>query len=246
MARTKPVNLSPQEIAFVEGLVIHKDADLLAVNKPAGLSSQGGRIDVNTLDELLAAFAKPSGSRPRLIHRLDRDTSGVLLAARSQPAAAYLGKAMMARRFRKIYWAVVGGGAPSPTEGVIAAALRREDIGRESRVLVASEDHPEAKASQTRYRTLSATSNVALLEMEPRTGRMHQIRVHLAHLGRPILGDARYGGALMADGVPVSRLMLHARSLAFPHPQGGAATSIEAPPPADFMDLVARLGLEAP
>ncbi|MDE2356637.1 MAG: RluA family pseudouridine synthase, partial [Alphaproteobacteria bacterium] len=225
---------------------IHKDAQLLALNKPSGISSQGGRIDVNTLDELLAAFAKSSGSRPRLVHRLDRDTSGVLLAARSQPAAAYLGKAMMARRVRKTYLAIVGGGAPDPRQGIVRAALRREDIGRDSRVLVAPDDHPEAKAAETTYRTLAAGEAAALLELEPRTGRMHQIRVHLAHIGRPILGDARYGGALAIEGEAVARLMLHARALVFPHPEGGAPTRIEAPPPIDFRALATRLGLAAP
>jgi tRNA pseudouridine32 synthase/23S rRNA pseudouridine746 synthase len=244
MVRTKPLALSAAEIAFVRGLVIHQDDELLAVNKPAGLSSQGGRIDVNTLDELLGAFAKPSGSRPRLIHRLDRDTSGVLLAARSQPAAAYLGKAMMARRVRKTYLALVAPGAPEPREGLIEAALLREDIGRDSRVRVYEGGHPEAKAATTRYRTLAANDQAALVELNPATGRMHQLRVHLAHIGRPIAGDARYGGAMVVGGHPVPRLMLHALALAFPHPQGGAQTRIEAPIPPDLLALLASLGLD--
>jgi tRNA pseudouridine32 synthase/23S rRNA pseudouridine746 synthase len=244
MARTKPLALSAAEIAFVRGLVIHQDDELLAVNKPAGLSSQGGRIDVNTLDELLGAFAKPSGSRPRLVHRLDRDTSGVLLAARSQPAAAYMGKAMMARRVRKTYLALVAPGAPEPREGLIEAALLREDIGRDSRVRVCDVDHPEAKVATTRYRTLAANDQAALVELNPATGRMHQLRVHLAHIGRPIAGDARYGGAMVVGGHPVPRLMLHARALAFPHPQGGAQTRIEAPIPPDLGALLAALGLD--
>jgi len=244
MVRTKPLALSAAEIAFVQGLVIHQDDELLAVNKPAGLSSQGGRIDVNTLDELLGAFAKPSGSRPRLIHRLDRDTSGVLLAARSQPAAAYMGKAMMARRVRKTYLALVAPGAPDPREGLIEASLLREDIGRDSRVRVSNGGHSEAKAAITRYRTLAANDRAALVELHPATGRMHQLRVHLAHIGRPIAGDARYGGAMVVGGHSVPRLMLHAQALAFPHPQGGVQTRIEAPIPADLLALIASLGLD--
>jgi tRNA pseudouridine32 synthase/23S rRNA pseudouridine746 synthase len=243
MARTKPLALSDAEIAFVRGLVIHQDDDLLAVNKPSGLSSQGGRIDVNTLDELLGAFAKSSGSRPRLVHRLDRDTSGVLLAARSQPAAAYMGKAMMARRVRKTYLALVAPGAPAPREGLIEAALLREDIGRDSRVRVCDGGDPEAKAATTRYRTLAANDQAALVELRPMTGRMHQLRVHLAHIGRPIAGDARYGGAMVLGGHAVPRLMLHAKALAFPHPKGGAETRIEAPIPTDLLTLLADLGL---
>jgi len=244
MVRTKPLALSAAEIAFVRGLVIHQDDDLLAVNKPAGLSSQGGRIDVNTLDELLGAFAKPSGSRPRLVHRLDRDTSGVLLAARSQPAAAYMGKAMMARRVRKTYLALVAPGPPEPREGLIEAALLRQDIGRDSRVRVCDVGHPEAKMAATRYRTLAANDHAALVELHPATGRMHQLRVHMAHIGRPIAGDARYGGAMVLGGHAVPRVMLHAQALAFPHPNGGAETRIEAPIPPDLQALLAALGLE--
>jgi tRNA pseudouridine32 synthase/23S rRNA pseudouridine746 synthase len=241
MARTKTGSLSAAEIAFVQSLVIHRDDDLLAVNKPPGLSSQGGRIDVNTLDELLGAFAKPSGSRPRLVHRLDRDTSGVLLAARSQLAAAYMGRAMMGRRVRKTYLAIVAPGPPDPREGSIEAALLREDIGRESRVRVSQ--NPEAKVAVTRYRTLAANDAAALVELRPMTGRMHQLRVHMAHIGRPIAGDARYGGALVLAGEAAPRLMLHARALVFPHPSDGRETRIEAPVPEDFPRLLAALGL---
>ncbi len=109
-----PVKLTPTEVAFVRGLVIYEDPDILALNKPAGLSSQGGRGQVHTLDELLWAFAKPGKARPRLIHRLDRDTSGVILTARTKPGAGFLGKAMMGRRFAKTYRAIVTPGAPEP------------------------------------------------------------------------------------------------------------------------------------
>jgi tRNA pseudouridine32 synthase/23S rRNA pseudouridine746 synthase len=232
--------LSADDIAFVRALVIFEDADILALNKPAGLSSQGGRIAVPTLDELLAAFAKPSGVKPRLVHRLDRDTSGVILAARSQPAAAFLGKAMMARRFRKTYLAIVAPGAPESRNGTIEAALIRQDIGREAYVRVTADDEPGAQAALTRYRTLKADGIAALVELSPRTGRMHQLRVHLASIGRPIAGDARYGGALALAGQAVPRLMLHAQALAFPHPAGGERR-IEAPLPADFKALAARI-----
>jgi tRNA pseudouridine32 synthase/23S rRNA pseudouridine746 synthase len=233
--------LSAADIAFVRGLVIHEDAEILALNKPSGLSSQGGRIAAHTLDDLLAAFAKPSGVKPRLVHRLDRDTSGVIIAARSQPAAAFLGKAMMARRVRKTYLAVVAPGAPNPRVGTIEAALVRQEIGREAHIRVSPLDAPGAQAAFTRYRTLSADDIAALLELSPRTGRMHQLRVHLASIGRPIAGDPRYGGALALYGQPVARLMLHAAALVFPHPAGGE-TRIEAPPPADFAALAARIG----
>ncbi|MFN3585676.1 RluA family pseudouridine synthase [Phenylobacterium sp.] len=242
MKPLKPVHLTPDEVALVRSLVIYEDADILALNKPAGLSSQGGRGQVNTLDELLWAFARPGKARPRLIHRLDRDTSGVILTAKTKPAAGFLGKALMKRAFSKTYQAIVTPGAPEPAAGVIDLPLRRDEQGREAYMRVCKPDHPDAEAAVSRYRTLKAGEGAALLELEPETGRMHQLRVHLAAIGRPIAGDARYGGALMVGGRPVPRLMLHARALAFPHPQG-VTRRLEAPPPADFQELAAALGL---
>ena len=218
----------------MRGLVIYEDPAVLALNKPPGLSSQGGRAQANTLDELLWAFAKPDGARPRLIHRLDRDTSGVILTARTKPAAGFLGKAMMARRFVKTYVALVGGALPP--EGVIDIPLRREEIGREAYMRVCPPEHPNAEAALTHHRVLAQGEGATLVELKPQTGRMHQLRVHLAHLGCPILGDPRYGGALTLGGRPVARLMLHAAALQFPHPEGGDRR-IEAPWPADFWIL---------
>ncbi len=243
--RTKPQTLSDGEIAFARSLVIFEDDDILVVNKPPGLSSQGGGRDVHSLDELLGAFAKPSGSRPRLIHRLDRDTSGVLLTGKTQPAAAFLGKAMMGRRVRKTYLAIVAPGAISPREGVIEAPLRREDKGRDSFVRVSPPDHPDAQSATTRYRVLAANDRAALVELSPRTGRMHQLRVHMASIGHPIAGDPRYGGSMVVDGVAAPRLMLHAASLGFPHPAGGERR-MEAPLPPDMLVMLTGLGLEVP
>ncbi|WP_374576823.1 RluA family pseudouridine synthase [Phenylobacterium sp. J367] len=151
----KPVQLSRDEVDLVRSLVIYEDPHILALNKPAGLSSQGGRGQVNTLDEMLWAFAKPGKARPRLIHRLDRDTSGVILTAKTQPAASFLGKAMMARKFAKTYRAIVTPGAPAPAEGWVEAPLRREEIGREAYMRVCKPDHKDAEAARTRYRTLA-------------------------------------------------------------------------------------------
>ncbi len=237
-----PIQLTPQEIAFVRALVIHEDPAVLVLNKPPGLSSQGGRAQVNTLDELLWAFARPGGARPRLIHRLDRDTSGVILTARTRPAAGFLGKAMMARRFVKTYVALVGGRVAD--QGVVDVALRREEIGREAYMRVCAPDHPDAETALTHLRVLAQGDDASLVELTPQTGRMHQLRVHMAHLGRPILGDARYGGALAIGGRPVARLMLHAAALQFPHPEGGEMR-IAAPWPEDFQAL-ADLSLRAP
>jgi tRNA pseudouridine32 synthase/23S rRNA pseudouridine746 synthase len=242
-AEKKP--LSEAEIAFVRSLVLYEDGEVIALDKPPGLSSQGGRIAAHTLDDLLFAFAKSSGVRPRLVHRLDRDTSGVILTARSQPAAAFLGKAMMSRRVKKTYLALVAPGAPEPREGGIDAPLRKESQGREAYIKVCAADHPDAQDASTRYRTLAAGDTAALVELAPRTGRMHQLRVHLASIGRPIAGDPRYGGALVLGGAPVPRLMLHAAALTFPHPAGGERR-IEAPMPPDMAALAQTLGLVVP
>jgi len=239
---TPAVILSAEEIAFVKRLVLYEDADILALNKPSGLSSQGGRGQVHTLDELLWAFARPGKSRPRLIHRLDRDTSGVILTAKTKPAAGFLGKALMARKFSKTYRAIVTPGAPDPRGGVIDTPLRRDEQGREAYMRTCAPDHPDAETARSRYRTLAEASGCALLELDPETGRMHQLRVHLASIGRPIAGDPRYGGALVVAGHPAPRLMLHAQALSFPHP-GGGTKRLEAAAPADMAALVAALGL---
>jgi tRNA pseudouridine32 synthase/23S rRNA pseudouridine746 synthase len=231
------VPLTPDDIAFARSLVLYEDSHILVLNKPAGLSSQGGRIAANTLDDLLAAFARSNGKRPRLIHRLDRDTSGVILTARTQPDAAFLGKAMMARKIRKTYLAIVTPGAPEPRDGLIETPLRRESQGREAYTRVCPPDHPDAQAAATRYRTLAAGAAAALVELSPRTGRMHQLRVHLASIGRPIAGDPRYGGALVLCGNPVPRLMLHAAALIFPHPAGGERR-VTASTPDDMAALI--------
>jgi RluA family pseudouridine synthase len=232
--------LSADEVALVRSFVIHEDEHILALDKPAGLSSQGGRGQVHTLDELLFAFAKSNGNRPRLVHRLDRDTSGVILTAKTKPAAAFLGKALMGRRVEKTYLSIVTPGAPAPRTGVIELPLRRDEQGREAFMRVCEPNHPDAETARTRYRTLAESETAALVELRPETGRMHQLRVHMAAVGRPIAGDTRYGGALMLDGAPVGRPMLHARAIAFPHP-GGGRTSLQADLPNDFKALSASL-----
>jgi tRNA pseudouridine32 synthase/23S rRNA pseudouridine746 synthase len=235
--------LTAAEVDFIRSRVIYDDEALLAFDKPVGLSSQGGRIQAATLDDLLGAFARSNGKRPRLVHRLDRDTSGVILAAKTKPAAAFLGKALMTRRVKKTYVAIVASGAPSPLTGRIEAPLRRVSQGREVQMEVCAADHPDAESADTGYRTQAWSDEAAFVELRPHTGRMHQLRVHMASIGRPIAGDARYGGALMLGGAPVPRLMLHARSITFPHPSGGE-TTIGAEVPHDLGGLLIALGLQ--
>ncbi|WP_374274523.1 RluA family pseudouridine synthase [Brevundimonas sp.] len=240
----QPIALSDAEVAAVRSWVVHEDAHVLALNKPSGLSSQGGRIKAHTLDDLLWAFARTNGKRPELVHRLDRDTSGVILAARTKPAAAFLGKALQGRRVRKTYLALVER-APEPREGRIERPLRREEIGREAYSRVVEPGAEGAQASESLYRTLAASEAGALVELRPLTGRMHQLRVHMAAIGRPLVGDVRYGGALTLAGRAAPRLMLHAWRISAPHPEGGELTA-EAPVPDDMRALAEAAGLSLP
>jgi tRNA pseudouridine32 synthase/23S rRNA pseudouridine746 synthase len=166
----------------------------------------------------------------------------VILTAKTKPAAGLLGKALMGRRFLKTYLAIVTPGPPEPASGSIELPLRREEVGREAYMRVCAPEHPDAETALTRYRTIRTGQGAALVELKPQTGRMHQLRAHLAAIGRPIAGDARYGGALTLAGRPVPRLMLHAAALEFPHPEGGRRR-IEAPPPTDFQAVLAAAGL---
>ncbi len=239
------MSLSAAEIEFVRGLVIAEDAHLLAFNKPAGLAVQGGSGVQRSFEDLLEAFAKSNGKRPRLVHRLDRDTSGVLIAARTKPAAAFLSETFAQRDAHKTYLAIVCGGAPEPPEGVVDRALRKSSRKGLDIMEPARAGEPGAQAALTRYRTLAATASAALVELRPETGRMHQLRAHMAELGRPIAGDAKYGGLFHVGGVEISGLMLHAAALDIPHPAGGRR-QFSAPPPAAFQQVAAALALEAP
>ncbi|WP_395648115.1 RluA family pseudouridine synthase [Terricaulis sp.] len=231
--------ITPQDAAHARHLVIHEDAALIAFNKPAGLAVQGGSGVTRSLEDLLAAFAKSNGKQPRLVHRLDRETSGVIVAARTKPAAAFLSEAFAGRNVKKTYRAIVCGGAPAPAEGEINAPLRKAS----RRGLDIMEVGADGQPALTRYRTLATNGGAALLELEPETGRMHQLRAHLASIGRPIAGDGKYGGLFRLGAVEVPTLMLHALSLDLPHPAGGGL-QLSAPPPPIFLETARSLGLE--
>lgn len=222
-----------------DDFLLHEDAHLLVFNKPAGLAVQGGSGVTRSLEHMLAAFAKSNGKRPRLVHRLDRETSGVIVAARTKPAAAFFSEAFAKRDAHKRYLAIVCGGAPEPRDGEIRLPLKKAS----RRGLDIMEIAADGQAALTRYCTLAATPNAALLELNPETGRMHQLRAHLAAIGRPIAGDGKYGGLFSLGGAEIPGLMLHAAALDLPHP-GGGRRRFEAPPPPAFSEAARSLGLE--
>lgn len=235
---------TPAEHEQARALLMHEDAHLLVFNKPAGLAVQGGSGVARSFEDLLEAFAKSNGKRPRLVHRLDRDTSGVIVAARTKPAAAFLSEAFASRDVSKTYLAIVCGGAPAPAAGAIDLPLKKSSRKGLDIMEIARAGESGAQAALTRYRTLAASPSAALLELQPETGRMHQLRAHLAAIGRPIAGDAKYGGLFHLGGVEIAGLMLHAAALDLPHP-GGGRRRFEAPPPPAFQQAAASLALEA-
>ena len=214
--------LSRADRDFVRGLVIAESADILALNKPPGLPVQGGSRAERHLDGLLDGLAPPrGGERPRLVHRLDKDTSGVLLLARSRQAAASLGRAIKDRAARKLYWALVIG-VPKPAEGEIEAALAKTGAAGQERVRLAEPGTPGAKRAVTRYQTIeTAGRELTWVALEPVTGRTHQLRAHMAAVGHPIVGDGKYGGAAAHPGGEIPRkLHLHARRMRVPEGRG--------------------------
>jgi 23S rRNA pseudouridine955/2504/2580 synthase len=228
-------------------MVIHKDAEVLVLDKPHGLPVQGGPGIARHLDGMLDALRFEAEERPRLVHRLDRDTSGVLVLARTIAAAAKLASAFRGRDVEKTYWAVTVG-QPTPPEGRIDIALARRGGPRGERTAALDpEEAEEGARAITDFRTLDAARRrAAWLELKPLTGRTHQLRVHCAEgLGCPILGDGKYGGAAAHMEGLSGALHLHARALRLPHPAGGWL-EVAAPLPPHMRETFAFFGFEAP
>jgi 23S rRNA pseudouridine955/2504/2580 synthase len=220
-----PRRVPPADEAMVQAAVLHRDDAVIAINKPPGLAVQGGTRSERHLDGLLDALRFGHAERPRLVHRLDKDTSGILVIARNVAAAAFLTRAFREKTTRKIYWALAVG-LPKPPQGRISLALAKrpgpERSGQRGERVRADPD--EGKPAVTYYRVVdNVGERASWLALLPVTGRTHQLRAHCAAIGTPILGDAKYGaGAAQLSGVPHSdRLHLHARALSIPHPQGG-------------------------
>jgi 23S rRNA pseudouridine955/2504/2580 synthase len=212
--------LSPEQIAEARDMVIRETASAIVLNKPPGLATQGGSKTTKHVDGLLDAFVTDEKTpRPRLVHRLDKDTSGVLLIARTPGSAASFSKRFASRSARKVYWALVVG-VPKLAEGVIDAALAKQPGTGGEKMHI---DEENGAAAKTRYRVVErAGQRAAWVELEPLTGRTHQLRVHMAAIGHPIVGDGKYGGPdAFLTGAVSRKMHLHARRLIISEPKAG-------------------------
>ena len=239
-----PPALDEQDRREMERMVLYRDEQVIVLNKPAGLPVQGGPGIVRHVDGMLDALRFGAEHRPRLVHRIDRDTSGLLLLACTPGVAGKLAASFRTRDVRKTYWAVVVG-RPHPLQGVIDQPLARLGAGPGALTIAAERGEEDAAHALTEYVVRdSAGRKLSWLEMSPLTGRTHQLRVHCEALGTPILGDPKYGAqAAHLDGFP-DRLHLHARSLELPHPAGGRL-SLSAELPAHMRETFKALGFEA-
>ncbi len=234
--------LTAEEEALVREMVIFRNANAFVLNKPPGLATQGGTKTHQHLDRLLDGLADDDGNRPKLVHRLDKDTSGALLVARSARAAGHFAKAFASRTARKVYWALIVD-VPSLEEGLIDLPLAKQPGTGGEKMHVSKE---AGLPSKTRWRTIDRAGNrAAWVELQPLTGRTHQLRAHMAAIGHPIVGDAKYGGpgAFLTGGIS-RKLHLHARRIRIDAP-GGGAIDVTAELPPHFAETLATLGFEA-
>ena len=239
-AASRPTPPSQTEALALKQAVLYRDDAMIILDKPAGLAVQGGSGTNRHLDGMLDVLSA-GGERPRLVHRLDKDTSGVLVLARTAASAAALGHAFRSRAIRKLYWALVVG-EPPQAEGEIRAPLAKEGSAGSERVGV---DAVAGVPAVTRYRVMERIGRrAAWLELEPETGRTHQLRVHCQALGTPILGDGKYGGraAFLSEGGIGRRLHLHARAIAIALP-AKPPVAVAAPLPAHMRETWVFLGL---
>ncbi|MDG2535035.1 RluA family pseudouridine synthase [Sphingomonas sp. HITSZ_GF] len=242
-ARPKRVrtNLSEEQIDFARSMVIHQDDAAFVLNKPPGLATQGGTKTTEHVDELLDALQYDLEGRPKLVHRLDKDTSGALLVARTARAAAAFSKNFSSRTARKVYWALVVG-VPSIEDGIIDLPLGKQPGTGGEKMQV---DEKEGQPSRSRYRVIGRAGNrAAWVELQPFTGRTHQLRVHMAAIGFPIVGDGKYGGpeAFLTGGIS-RKMHLHARRIRVDHPDGGKI-DVKAELPHHFAESLHTLGFE--
>jgi len=231
---------------FLRSITLYEDADVLVLNKPMGLAVQGGSGTVRHLDGMLEVLRDDKGQRPRLVHRLDKDTAGCLLVAKTRFAATALTKTFRSRGARKIYWALVVN-VPKPRQGRISTFLAKEEIEHDSRMRIARHGEEGASHAVTYYAVVeTAGRQLSWLSLKPVTGRTHQLRAHCAHIGHPIIGDPKYFEKENWElpGGLQNRLHLLARRIAVPHPRGGTL-DVTAPLPPHMVQSWSLLGFDA-
>jgi 23S rRNA pseudouridine955/2504/2580 synthase len=243
-----PLGLSKGDRDFIERAILYEDEHVLVLNKPFGIAVQGGTGTKRHIDGLLAGMADRFGDRPRLVHRLDRDTTGVLLVAKHRDAAAKLGRIFQTRSAAKTYWALVVG-VPKPPQGKIEAPLVKASGPDGDRVRKARPgEQEEAMHATTHYSVIDRVAHkAAWVSLKPVTGRQHQLRAHMALIGNPVVGDNKYeGDKALADSGIEPKLHLHARRLVIPYPQAGASKiDVTAPLPEHMRRTWELLGLDA-
>jgi len=242
-ARPQPKRdpLTREEEQLVRDMVIYDDPGAFVLNKPPGLATQGGTKTTQHLDRLLDGLGDERG-RPKLVHRLDKDTSGALIVARTIRSANHFAKAFSGRTARKVYWAIVVG-VPDAAQGMIDAPLAKQPGTGGEKMHV---DHEHGLPAKTRWRVIDRAGNrAAWVELQPLTGRTHQLRAHMASIGHPIVGDAKYGGSetFLTGGIS-RKLHLHARRIRIDAPDGGKI-DVTAELPSHFAESLATLGFDA-
>jgi 23S rRNA pseudouridine955/2504/2580 synthase len=245
-ARTPGDEAADNTRAFLKSITLYEDADVLVLNKPMGLAVQGGSGTTRHVDGMLEVMRDAHGQRPRLVHRLDKDTAGCLLVAKTRFAAAALAKSFRSRSARKIYWALVAG-VPKPRQGRISTFLAKDQREEESLMRVARHGEEGASHAVTYYAVVeTAGPSLAWLSLKPVTGRTHQLRAHMAHIGHPIVGDAKYFARenWQLPGGMQNRLHLLARRIAVPHPRSGVI-DVTAPLPPHMQQSWNLLSLDA-
>ncbi|CAM3370248.1 RluA family pseudouridine synthase [Methylobacterium mesophilicum] len=233
---------------FIRSLILYEDADMMVLNKPFGLAVQGGSGTVRHVDGLLAALTGPDGQKPRLVHRLDKDTAGCLIVAKTRLAAATLAKSFRSRAARKIYWALTAG-VPRVRQGRVSTYLAKDEpTDADARMRVAKHGDEGASHALTYYAMVDqAAQKLSWLSFKPVTGRTHQLRAHAAHIGHPIVGDPKYFSVEnweLPGGIQ-NRLHLLARRIVIPHPRTGRPVDVSAPLPQHMAQSWNLLGFDA-